>query len=1328
MLEGRLLLSTVPFISEVHPSGSGNGTYAADWVEVTNTSATDLDITGWKLDDSSNAFATAVTLRGLTTIPAGKSAVFFEGNATGTTDATITAAFSNAWFGSPTLPAGFLIGAYGGAGVGLSTSGDAANLFDASGNLVTGVSFGAANAASTFDNKDGLGSATLPIPTISTLSTAGAGGAFLSSNGAETGSPGTIGALTGVDLSNYIRVGRFDLPEPTRTTPPVNSLLAQEVSAITYNWDTDTLFVVGDGGTSIVQVSKTGALIDSMTLAPGSSPQGTEFYDTEGLAYIGDGKFVLTEERDRQANLLTYVAGATLTRNDVQTVKLGTTIGNEGIEGLSYDPLTEGFILVKETQPQGVFQTDIDFVSGTATNGSPTTENSTNLFDPALANLVDFADVFALSNLSSLIGTETSHLLLLSQESGKVLNIDRSGTISSSLTIVSDPGNPLSVLDQGHEGLTMDNDGVLYVVNENGGGDINHPQLWVYARSAVPNQAPTALALNNRVNAIAENTSTATAIKVADVAITDDGLGTNTLSLSGADSGFFETIGNGLHIKVGTTLDFETKSSYSVTVNVDDATVGGTPDASAVFTLAVTDVVDETPSQADVVISEVTPWGSGDSPYSADWFEVKNNGTSPVDITGWKMDDNSNAFANAVALRGVMSIPAGKSAVFFEGNAPGSTDATIIAAFSMAWFGSATLPTGFLIGAYGGSGVGLSTGGDAVNLFDASGNRITGISFGASTTGFTFDNTAGLGSATLPLPAVSTLSVAGVNGAFLAADGIETGSPGGFVPPPSLIISEATPWASGNSPYAADWFEVTNTGRSTVDITGWKVDDNSNSFSSAVALRGVTSIGPGKSAVFLESDPLGSTDATIIAAFSTAWFGSATLPAGFLIGAYGGSGIGLGTGGDAVNLFDASGNRITGISFGASVNGFTFDNAAGLGSATLPLPAVSTLSVGGVNGAFLAADGSETGSPGSVHNNAPVAEVDDTTMAEDSTVTFNVLFNDTDADGNPLAITSFTAPSNGALASNGDGSFTYTPADNFNGTDSFAYAISDGRGGTAAATVNITVAAVNDAPVLTVPGPQTTVEDVAVRIKGIAVADSDAIEGENVIRITLSVTSGRIRVPVWAMDGLTAAHITGNSTRAVVLEGPIAAVNAILAKGLRYVGKLNFHGTDTLTVVADDLGNTGAGGRRTDSEPVSIRVLSPAEQIDRLQDMVEGLHDEGVISKGQTNALLKKLGHAEYSIAHGQLKVAYNVIVAFKHQVRAVLKPAQGKPLMIGAELLLQSLKTGMHVRKDLHKFRCDWPHSIHFTDHPGVWRSHDSRSHDSGKDRWPAALSMVRR
>jgi uncharacterized protein YjiK len=69
-----------------------------------------------------------------------------------------------------------------------------------------------------------------------------------------------------------------------------------------------------------------------MTLAQGSSPQGTAFYDTEGIAYVGGRKFVLSEERDRQVNLFTYVPNTTLNRADVQTVKLGTTVGNIGID------------------------------------------------------------------------------------------------------------------------------------------------------------------------------------------------------------------------------------------------------------------------------------------------------------------------------------------------------------------------------------------------------------------------------------------------------------------------------------------------------------------------------------------------------------------------------------------------------------------------------------------------------------------------------------------------------------------------------------------------------------------------------------------------------------------------------------------------------------------------------------------------------------------------------------------------------------------------------------------------------------------------------------
>ena len=766
-----------------------------------------------------------------------------------------------------------------------------------------------------------------------------------------------------VDLSTYVRVGRYDLPEPKRTVAPANNLLAQEASGVTYNWDTNTLFIVGDGTTSVTQVSLTGQFIDTMTLAQGSSAQGTEFYDSEGITYIGNGQFVMTEERDRQVVLFTYAAGTTLTRANAKTVQLGTFVNNTGTEGLSYDPVTGGYIVLKEISPMGIFQTGIDFNAGTATNGSATTDNSVNLFDPALLGFSDVADVFALSNLPALNGQLLyNNLLVLSQENAKVVNVDRNGTIYSTLTIVSDPGNPLDAANQQHEGMTMDPNGNLYIVNENGGGDIDHPQLWVYASSALPNQAPTAVVLANTTNSVLENTTTTPAVKISDILITDDGLGTNTLSLSGADAGSFQIIGSALYIKAGTVLDYETKTSYAVTVNVDDTTVGSTPDASVNFILSITDVANEVAPIATISITEVAPWSSSIDPIKADWFEVTNNGTTALDITGWRVDDDSKVFSSALALNGITSIKPGESVIFLETTA--SNTATVIANFKSTWFGN-NPPTDLQVGSYTGGSIGLSSGGDQVNLFDASGNLKANVVFGTSTTNKTFNNAASLNNAT-----ISTLSKLGVNDAFAAKnDANQIGSPGTTG---KLFISEVAPWSSGDSPVKADWFEITNTKAVVVDITGWKVDDNSQSPAAAVALNGITSINPGESVIFIETADL----ATTKALFLSNWFG-ANPPAELRIGNYTGSGIGFGTSGDQVNLYNGvSSTPVASVLFGASSTGTfkTFDNTDGLITITT---AITQFSAVGTNGAFIAVNSStEIGSPGVFVKTSPNLSVD----------------------------------------------------------------------------------------------------------------------------------------------------------------------------------------------------------------------------------------------------------------------------------------------------------------------------------------------------------------
>lgn len=116
-----------------------------------------------------------------------------------------------------------------------------------------------------------------------------------------------------------------------------------------------------------------------------------------------------------------------------------------------------------------------------------------------------------------------------------------------------------------------------------------------------------------------------------------------------------------------------------------------------------------------------------------DWIELTNYGTTAVDITGWKMDDNSYSFAVSVALSGVTSIPAGKSVIFLEHDTP----LTAIPEFKTFWGSSLD---NVAVGSYpsSGMGVGLSSSGDGVVIYNAAGTEINRVSFGASITGSSF--------------------------------------------------------------------------------------------------------------------------------------------------------------------------------------------------------------------------------------------------------------------------------------------------------------------------------------------------------------------------------------------------------------------------------------------------------------------------------------------------------------------------------------------------------------------------------------------------------------
>ena len=113
-----------------------------------------------------------------------------------------------------------------------------------------------------------------------------------------------------------------------------------------------------------------------------------------------------------------------------------------------------------------------------------------------------------------------------------------------------------------------------------------------------------------------------------------------------------------------------------------------------------------------------------------------------------------------------------------------------------------------------------------------------------------------------------------------------------------------------------------------------------------------------------------------------------------------------------------------------------------------------------------------------VTNPAPTANPDTASTNEDVPVTLDVRTNDSDPDGDPLTVTAATA-ANGTVTINGDGTITYTPNAHYNGTDTITYTVSDGEGGTASSTVAVTIAAVDDAPVIAQPLPPQTGQDAA---------------------------------------------------------------------------------------------------------------------------------------------------------------------------------------------------------------------------------------------------------
>ena len=207
-----------------------------------------------------------------------------------------------------------------------------------------------------------------------------------------------------------------------------------------------------------------------------------------------------------------------------------------------------------------------------------------------------------------------------------------------------------------------------------------------------------------------------------------------------------------------------------------------------------------------------------------------------------------------------------------------------------------------------------------------------------------------------------------------------------------------------------------------------------------------------------------------------------------------------------------------------------------------------------------------------VRDRAPVAANDGPyTVNEDTPLNVaapGVLVNDSDPDGNPITAVKVSDPAHGTVTLNADGSFTYTPAANYNGSDAFTYHATDGTLPSATATVAITVNSVNDPPSFTA-GPDQTASScggtVTVSLWATNIIPGPANESTQIV--TFTVTDDN-------------PFIFGGQGPAVSSDGTLTFQPVCLVTG-----------TAHLTVTAHDDGGTANGGLDTSgSQPFTITI------------------------------------------------------------------------------------------------------------------------------------------
>ncbi|CAL1518439.1 FG-GAP-like repeat-containing protein [Chitinophaga sp. MM2321] len=228
--------------------------------------------------------------------------------------------------------------------------------------------------------------------------------------------------------------------------------------------------------------------------------------------------------------------------------------------------------------------------------------------------------------------------------------------------------------------------------------------------------------------------------------------------------------------------------------------------------------------------------------------------------------------------------------------------------------------------------------------------------------------------------------------------------------------------------------------------------------------------------------------------------------------------------------------------------------------------------------------------------NTPPVALRDTVIVTGPPQNGNVLTNDSDAEGDALTASLVTAPVNGTVVLNADGSFTYTmntPDANSPQTDSLIYQVCDnGRPSTCDTSTLTLMLMVNNPPSVTAPASIVVTEDTASAVTGISFFDQDA--GTDPVTVTLTVPEGTLTAT--ATPQVT---VSGSGTGALTLTGAIDEINSFITdSSVLYLPLPNATNTVPLAIMINDNGHTGGPAETaSDSSNLVITAVNDAPTI-----------------------------------------------------------------------------------------------------------------------------------